>query len=84
MRLSFEHAPDGSACGTTSQTTSDVVQSVMLFYRSVPLGAPLRPSIAARNFLRQDVPNWHHYRYPVLFSLGLRRIPRYPVAKARG
>lgn len=26
----FEHAPDGWACGTTSQTTRDVVQSVLL------------------------------------------------------
>ena len=43
----------------------------------------LRPGIAARTFLRQDVPNRHHYGYPLLFSLGLRRIPRYPVAKAR-
>src|SRR5713101_744939 len=28
--------------------------------------APLRSGIAARNFLRHDVPNWHHYRYPLL------------------
>jgi hypothetical protein len=30
MRLNFEHATDGSACGTTSQTKRDVVQSVLL------------------------------------------------------